>query len=376
MPPEPNDPRKIKSRPPAGKVSGPAYAEAERRIAEARENGQKELDLEIPGLTKIPPLAGLTTLQSLNLMSTKVSDLSPLPGLTALQSLDLRSTQVSDLSPLAGLTALQSLNFTNTQVSDLSPLTGLNALQSLNLWDTQVSDLSPLAGLTALIEGARQSRYQGLSFANCPLTDPALLEFARLDNPERTVKTIEYLRERERLPRHVDPDEQLRSVSRALASGQRPSFGTEAERANREEAVRRLSQVEANVESLRNAPAPMGHNHPPGPISDDAAPAVVAEPVFSPAQLDALSHMASDLMAQLSRSEPDIARVMADARGLQSAARPKRRERWDDAKDEFAKGFSRAAGEELAKTLSWALRGAISLAFTALAMWLYSLFFM
>ena len=98
----------------------------------------------------LTPLAGLTALTSLYLVSTQVSDLTPLAGLTALTTLDLRDTQVSDLTPLAGLTALTTLDLMVTLVSDLTPLAEMTALTTLNLWSTLVLDLTPLAGLTAL----------------------------------------------------------------------------------------------------------------------------------------------------------------------------------------------------------------------------------
>src|SRR4029077_4794720 len=67
-------------------------------------------------------LVKLTSLQELDLTSTKVSDaaLIHLDGLTRLQSLDLTSTQITDagLDHLAGLTNLQSIDLTGTKVTD------------------------------------------------------------------------------------------------------------------------------------------------------------------------------------------------------------------------------------------------------------------
>jgi Leucine-rich repeat (LRR) protein len=121
----------------------------------------QSLVLQGTSVSDLTPLAGMTALQSLVLQGTSVSDLTPLAGMTALQSLDLRDTSVSDLTPLAGLTALQRLNLRGTSVSDLTPLAGLTALQSLVLQGTSVSDLTPLAGLTALqsldLQGTRVS---------------------------------------------------------------------------------------------------------------------------------------------------------------------------------------------------------------------------
>jgi hypothetical protein len=155
-----SSPKRKPPRRPHGRYSGPAYAEAEKRIANALSASSTKLDLSIEGLTRIPPLSGLT----------------------ALQSLDLNDTQVSDLRPLSGLTALQSLY----------------------LWNTQVSDLTPLANLVRLIDGALKGagskRPGGLSFSSLRLADQILRAFSELDNPDCTIKTINYLRERQGLP--------------------------------------------------------------------------------------------------------------------------------------------------------------------------------
>ena len=105
-----------------------AFAEAQRRVEKAINDGEASLNLydlehleELPG--DIAKLEGLVELWlGRVLYSTKVSDLTPLQNLTALQALDLNNTQVADVSPLQNLTALQDLNLNNTQVADVSPL--------------------------------------------------------------------------------------------------------------------------------------------------------------------------------------------------------------------------------------------------------------
>ena len=52
-------------------------------------------------------------------------------GLTSLQSLDVSQTQITDLTPLKGLVALGSLDLTKTQVTDLTPLQDLPSLSSI-----------------------------------------------------------------------------------------------------------------------------------------------------------------------------------------------------------------------------------------------------
>jgi Leucine-rich repeat (LRR) protein len=84
----------------------------------------------IPGLA-LPPgatdadlahLQGLTGLQTLNLVDTKVTDagLEHLKGLTGLQTLLLGQTQVTDagLAHLKGLKGLRELNLSETRVTE------------------------------------------------------------------------------------------------------------------------------------------------------------------------------------------------------------------------------------------------------------------
>ncbi|MCA3462179.1 MAG: hypothetical protein IOD02_13635 [Rhodobacter sp.] len=110
----------------------------------------KTLRLDRTAVSDLAPLAALTALQRLDLNQTAVSDLAPLAALTALEGLGLNETAVSDLAPLAALTALRVLALTHTAVSDLAPLATLTALQALWLDQTAVSDLAPLAALTTL----------------------------------------------------------------------------------------------------------------------------------------------------------------------------------------------------------------------------------
>src|SRR6516164_2481499 len=132
------------------------YQEALRRIQEAKENKNVELDLRgLECLTRFPPeLASLTSLQSLNLRRCGLGgDLAP-PGIISLKSLHLRRPGFSgDLAPLAGLTSLHTLNLGGCGFSgNLPPLASLASLHSLNLlgcWQLS-GDLRPLASLTSL----------------------------------------------------------------------------------------------------------------------------------------------------------------------------------------------------------------------------------
>jgi serine/threonine protein kinase/Leucine-rich repeat (LRR) protein len=95
-------------------------------------------------ITDFSPLAKMSSLRTVDLGSTTISDLSPLKGLP-LEWLTLMWTPVTDVSPLAGM-PLAYLRLDATKVSDLSPLKGM-PLTFLNCSQTPVSDLSPLEGM-------------------------------------------------------------------------------------------------------------------------------------------------------------------------------------------------------------------------------------
>ena len=215
------------------------YAEAQRRIAEVRKNGETKLDLsrlkqldrfppeitELKDLTDLSawntqisdlsPLQWLAGLQTLNLLGAPVTDVSPLQGLAGLKILNLTGTQVSDLSPLNRLASLQRLNLTRTKITDLSPLQGLTDLKYVYLIGTQISDLTPLQGLalSALnlnrtritdlrpLVNLRPAKQGGPSFPRLyykdtpALNDPFLAQLFDLTHPdERAQKTLAYLR--------------------------------------------------------------------------------------------------------------------------------------------------------------------------------------
>ncbi|MBI4612860.1 MAG: AAA family ATPase, partial [Planctomycetes bacterium] len=113
----------------------------------ARLSSLRRLDIEASEVSDLAPLAKLSSLQKLRFAGTPVSDLAPLAGLSSLRRLDLSGTEASDLAPLAGLSSLQRLDLEGTQVSDLAPLTGLSSLELVDLRGTQVSDLGPVENI-------------------------------------------------------------------------------------------------------------------------------------------------------------------------------------------------------------------------------------
>ncbi len=107
----------------------------------------------------MPHLAGLPSLQRLNLAQTAVTDadLSPLAGLSSIQHLSLLSTVVGDdgLRHLEELTELVALDLRGTRITDagLRSLAGLTKLTRLALGGTAITDdgLAELARLRSLV---------------------------------------------------------------------------------------------------------------------------------------------------------------------------------------------------------------------------------
>lgn len=151
-------------------------------------------------------LSFVTSLKDLESLVITRSQISLLPSLAELQKLELVSfygTNIENLEPLASCSNLKTLNLRRTKVSDVSQVARFSLLEDLALDQSQVSDLSPAAGLLSLIEGAKRSAWEGLSFIGCPITDRTLLEFAKARNPDRTIDTLNYLRSKEGLPEIV-----------------------------------------------------------------------------------------------------------------------------------------------------------------------------
>jgi Leucine-rich repeat (LRR) protein len=162
-----------------------------------------KLNLMETGVADLEPLAELRYLRTLGLAVTPTADLGPLAGLTNLRDLYIWRTRVSNLEPLANLTSLEYLDLSETPVIDLKPLTRLTSLRSLKIERTEVADLTPVADLVQLAVGARDDPLRGgLKFAQTPAAehDPVLAVLARLDDPERTERTLDHLRSKIGLP--------------------------------------------------------------------------------------------------------------------------------------------------------------------------------
>ena len=116
-----------------------------------------EIEFILPlNVVNLKPLASLTSLRTLELGHTKVTDVRPLAGLDQLRKLSLHASPVGDIASLSGLTQLEDLDLSCTKVTDLTPLAAMTRLEELDLTTTEVNDLSALFGLKNL-------RWLGLS---------------------------------------------------------------------------------------------------------------------------------------------------------------------------------------------------------------------
>ena len=148
-----------------------------RSASDENTNAEKAIET-LGGRVVRSPNAQGTPIISLDLHSTKVTDagLKELAGLKSLQVLNLAGTQVTDagLKELADLKNLQILDLNLTKVTDagLKELAGLKSLQTLNLNYTQVTDagLKELAGLKSL---------RSLGLAGTKVTDAGVVELRK-----------------------------------------------------------------------------------------------------------------------------------------------------------------------------------------------------
>ncbi len=115
------------------------YAEALRRIAEAKRTGATKLALSYLGLPTIPvELSGCQALQTLNLSANQIRQIENLPD--GLQTLDLSWNQISRIENLPD--GLQTLDLQGNQISQIENLP--DGLQTLYLFENQIRQIENL----------------------------------------------------------------------------------------------------------------------------------------------------------------------------------------------------------------------------------------
>lgn len=143
-------------------------------------------------VTELTELIHLHSLEILFMDGQKIQNLKPLAGLSKLGQLSLVSNPIHDLSPLRTLTHLQWVNLAGTNIGSLNGLP--SSITLLNLSYTDVEDLTPLKNLKNL---------EVLYATGCLIADPTpllslkILHFLNLaENPidcEKYSGTIEQL---------------------------------------------------------------------------------------------------------------------------------------------------------------------------------------
>ncbi len=109
------------------------------------------LYLDGNSLSDLSPLGGLQQLTSLSLSNNFIQDISSLAGLTNLNYLALGGNAITNWAVfLSGFSSLTSLDLAGSSISNLAFLQNLTQLTTLGLDDNWITDLSPLASLTNL----------------------------------------------------------------------------------------------------------------------------------------------------------------------------------------------------------------------------------
>src|SRR5580704_11588191 len=111
---------------------------------------------------------------------------------------------------IGNLKRLRKLNCEGSPIQDLSPIANLVGLEELNLNGTKVTDLGPLSNMQRMQDAAVRNwqtgvKSTGLSYEGTPISQERPFNlFVRLDQPARTVETINEVRRRQGLPKY-DP---------------------------------------------------------------------------------------------------------------------------------------------------------------------------
>lgn len=102
---------------------------------------------------------------------------------------------------------LKNLRLNGCPIRDLSPIVDLTRLEYINLDKTLINDLSPLAKMTSMMDAVvHSSPYKGLSYHETPVSEiPPFDSFVELQEPFRTVETINEIRRQRGLPSYI-PD--------------------------------------------------------------------------------------------------------------------------------------------------------------------------
>jgi internalin A len=107
------------------------------------------LKADLTSISSLAELENITSLTTLNVSGTAVTDFSPLAGMKV-ENLTASNIGLTVISTIAGVNSLEMLELPNNNIVDVQPLTGLSKLTVLNLSGNSVYNLTVLADCASL----------------------------------------------------------------------------------------------------------------------------------------------------------------------------------------------------------------------------------
>lgn len=113
----------------------------------------------VSGIMNIREISYFTSLEELDLMGNRISDLTPVTSLKKLKKLNIAknfsvmtgdSEKGLDISPLGALPLLETLDASDNLITDVSSLGSMKKLKWLNIRTNRLTDLDGLEGCTSL----------------------------------------------------------------------------------------------------------------------------------------------------------------------------------------------------------------------------------
>ncbi len=108
------------------------------------------LDLSHNNITDIKQLENYKNLTRLSLSLNSITDINSIATIINLTSLSLIGNQISDIKSIKNLTNLESLRISNNQIPDISPIKNLTNLKSLWINHNQISDIKSIKNLAKI----------------------------------------------------------------------------------------------------------------------------------------------------------------------------------------------------------------------------------
>ena len=121
-----------------------AYGAAHQRMLSQDES------IKNGGIRTLSDLTKLKNLRILHIALQDIADVSPLAGLGSLEIIDLNHNPIQSVSSLAGLFSLRELGVFDSQVSDFSILAACPLLESIDAGKTRVTAPQAFAGIAGL----------------------------------------------------------------------------------------------------------------------------------------------------------------------------------------------------------------------------------